>query len=38
MTSPGTAIVTGATSGFGRATALAFARLGWRVIATGRRE
>ena len=38
MTSPGTALVTGATSGFGRATALAFAKLGWRVIVTGRRE
>ena len=38
MTSPGTALITGATSGFGRATALAFAKLGWRAIVTGRRE
>lgn len=38
MTSPGTALITGATSGFGRATALAFAKLGWRVIVTGRRD
>lgn len=32
-----TVLVTGATSGFGRATALRFHRAGWRVIATGRR-
>ncbi len=32
-----TTFVTGATSGFGRATARRFARAGWRVIATGRR-
>jgi 3-hydroxy acid dehydrogenase/malonic semialdehyde reductase len=32
------ALVTGATSGFGRATAEAFARAGARVIATGRRR
>ena len=38
MNSPSTALVTGATSGFGQATALAFAKLGWRVIVTGRRE
>lgn len=32
-----TALITGATSGFGEATARAFVRAGWRVIATGRR-
>lgn len=31
-------LVTGATSGFGRATALLFAKNGWKVIATGRRN
>ena len=36
MTAP-VALVTGATSGIGHATALAFARAGWRVVATGRR-
>jgi NADP-dependent 3-hydroxy acid dehydrogenase YdfG len=30
--------ITGATSGFGAATARLFARNGWKVIATGRRE
>jgi len=34
---PQTALVTGATSGFGRATAQRFAAEGWNVIATGRR-
>src|SRR5690554_4004256 len=30
--------ITGATSGFGRATAKLFAQNGWKVIATGRRR
>ena len=34
---PRTALVTGATSGFGRATAERFVRGGWQVVATGRR-
>jgi len=32
-----TAMITGATSGFGAATARRFAKAGWRIIATGRR-
>ncbi len=32
-----TALITGATSGFGAATARQFAQAGWRVVATGRR-
>jgi serine 3-dehydrogenase len=32
-----TALITGATSGFGAAAVRKFARAGWRVIATGRR-
>ncbi len=32
-----TVLITGATSGFGEAAARAFAKAGWRVIATGRR-
>lgn len=32
-----TILITGATSGFGRAAALKFAQGGWRVIGTGRR-
>jgi serine 3-dehydrogenase len=34
---PKTILITGATSGFGRAAATRFATAGWRVIATGRR-
>jgi serine 3-dehydrogenase len=34
---PKTALITGATSGFGRAAAQRFAAEGWNVIATGRR-
>jgi serine 3-dehydrogenase len=34
---PRTILITGATSGFGRAAAERFAAAGWRVIATGRR-
>lgn len=37
MTEHRTAIVTGATSGFGRATAIRFAQAGWHVLFTGRR-
>ncbi len=36
-TSPRTALITGATAGFGRAAARRFAAGGWQVIATGRR-
>ncbi|MFM9004415.1 MAG: SDR family NAD(P)-dependent oxidoreductase [Flavobacteriales bacterium] len=32
------ALITGATSGFGKATAERFAREGWNIIITGRRE
>ncbi len=32
------ALITGATSGFGKATARRFAREGWNIIITGRRE
>ena len=31
-----TVLITGATSGFGAATARRFAKAGWRVVATGR--
>jgi serine 3-dehydrogenase (NADP+) len=34
---PGTILITGATSGFGRAAATRFAAAGWRVISIGRR-
>lgn len=37
MSSP-TILITGATSGFGEATARKFASAGWRVIITGRRK
>ncbi len=33
-----TILITGATSGFGQACAVKFAKQGWKVIATGRRE
>lgn len=33
----GTILITGATSGFGQATARRFAKEGWKVIGTGRR-
>lgn len=33
-----TAVVTGATAGFGAATARMFARNGWQVVVTGRRQ
>jgi len=32
-----TVLITGATSGFGKASVLRFANAGWRVVATGRR-
>ena len=35
--SPRTVLITGATAGFGRATARQFISAGWQVIATGRR-
>ena len=38
MTRKRLAIVTGATSGFGRATAIRFANAGWDVVITGRRQ
>lgn len=37
MTAPRTAFVSGATSGFGRATARTFVGAGWQVIGSGRR-
>ena len=36
-TTPRTALITGATAGFGRAAARRFVAAGWQVIATGRR-
>jgi len=38
MSTAKTALITGATSGFGAATARRFAKDGWKVIATGRRR
>ncbi len=38
MTTPPTLLITGASSGIGEACALEFDRLGWRVLATVRRE
>lgn len=38
MTCNPTAVITGATSGFGRATAQRFAQAGWDVVYTGRRQ
>ena len=35
--SPRTALITGATAGFGRAAARRFVDAGWQVVATGRR-
>ena len=35
---PGIAIVTGASSGIGRATAIALVESGWKVVLSGRRE
>ena len=32
------AFITGATAGFGKATAIKFAQFGWDVIITGRRQ
>ena len=34
----GTILITGATSGFGQATARRFVKEGWKVIGTGRRQ
>ena len=37
MTTPRTAFITGATSGFGAAAAKRFVAGGWNIVATGRR-
>ncbi|SCV71706.1 BQ2448_3294 [Microbotryum intermedium] len=38
MTQPGIAVVTGASSGIGRACSIALAHAGWTVVMSGRRE
>ena len=38
MSAPKTAVITGAGSGIGKATALAFLQDGWNVVFTGRRQ
>jgi NAD(P)-dependent dehydrogenase (short-subunit alcohol dehydrogenase family) len=38
MSTPKTAVITGAGSGIGKATALAFLQDGWNVVFTGRRQ
>ena len=35
---PKLVVITGATSGFGKACAVKFAENGWLIVATGRRE